>query len=54
MRDPLPNLPGQWALVCERHGVVLDIATVRDHSDYFESLAERLRGEYDGWEASVR
>ncbi len=54
VRDPLPNYPGLYALVCERHGIVLDTDTVRDNSDYFASLADRFQGEYDGWEASVR
>ncbi len=48
-----PDDDGQWALVCERHDYVLDPETVRDNSDLFDSIAERHRGEYDGWEASV-
>jgi hypothetical protein len=53
VREPLPEYPGQWSLVCGRHGVVVDPATVRDHGDLFDSLADRHGGEYDGWEASV-
>ena len=53
VREPLPEYPDQWSLVCGRHGVVVDPATVRDHGDLFDSLAERYAGEYDGWEASV-
>ena len=51
--DPLPGYPGQWPLTCEQEGVVLDVATVRGNGDYFELLATRYGGEYDGWEASV-
>lgn len=53
VREPLPDYPGQWSLVCGRHRVVVDPATVREHCDLFEELAERHEGEYDGWEASV-
>jgi hypothetical protein len=53
VRDPLPDYPGQWSLVCGQHGVVVDPPTVRDHGDLFDALAERHGGEYDGWEASV-
>jgi len=53
VREPLPDHPGQWSLVCGRHGVVVHPDTVRDHGDLFDSLAERHGGEYDGWEASV-
>jgi hypothetical protein len=53
VRDPLPDYPGQWSLVCGQHGVVVDPPTVRDHGDLFDALAERHCGEYDGWEASV-
>lgn len=48
-----PDASGQWAVVCERHDYVLDPETVRDNSDFFDGLAERYAGEYDGWEASV-
>jgi hypothetical protein len=40
--------------VCERHGIVLDSDTIRDNGDYFERLAAKFGGEYDGWEASVQ
>lgn len=53
VREPLPDYPDQWSLVCGRHGVVVHPATVRDHGDFFDSLAARHGGEYDGWEASV-
>ena len=54
VREPLPQQPDQWSLVCEQHGVVLDPPTVVEHGDFFDGLAERHGGEYDGWEASVR
>jgi regulator of RNase E activity RraB len=53
VREPIPENPGQWCVVCEIRGIVLDPVTVRDHSDLFSSLAQRHTGEYDGWEASV-
>jgi hypothetical protein len=53
VREPLPEYPGQWSLVCGRHGVVVAPDTVRDHGDLFDALAVRHGGEYDGWEASV-
>ena len=54
VKDPLPQYPGQWSLICERHGIVLDLKTIRDNGDFFEALAAQFGGEYDGWEASVR
>ena len=48
-----PDASGQWAVVCERHDYVLDPETVRDNSDFFDAIANRHAGEYDGWEASV-
>ena len=51
--EPLPDFPGQWPLTCEQQGVALDVATVRGNDDFFEALAARHGGEYDGWEASV-
>lgn len=53
VKEPLPEYPGQWSVICERQGLVLEIATVRDNDGFFESLAGRHGGEYDGWEASV-
>ena len=53
VREPLPEYPDQWSLICEQHGVVLDLETVRANGDFFESLAQSHHGEYDGWEASV-
>ncbi len=53
VREPLPQYPEQWTLVCERHEVVLRPEIVRDTTDYFEALAATHGGDYDGWEASV-
>ena len=53
VRDPLPAYPGQWCLVCEKPDAVLDIPTVREADDLFQEIADRLGGEFDGWEASV-
>ena len=53
VRDPLPQYPGQWSVVCERPDAVLDIAGVRAADDLFQGIADRLEGEFDGWEAAV-
>jgi hypothetical protein len=53
VRDALPQYPGQWRLVCERSDAVLDIAGVRGADDLFQGIADRLEGEFDGWEAAV-
>jgi hypothetical protein len=53
VRDPLPAYPGQWSLVCERPDAVLDIPGVRQADDLFQGIADRLAGEFDGWEAAV-
>jgi hypothetical protein len=53
VREPSPPEIEEWSLVCEQHGVVLDPPTVRDQGDFFDDLAERHGGAYDGWEASV-
>lgn len=45
--------PDQWALVCEKDGVVTDPVSVRDTGNFFDALASAQNGEYDGWEASV-
>jgi regulator of RNase E activity RraB len=51
--EPLPDYPDQWSVRCERHGHVLSMDGVRDATDFFEALAERLAGLYDGWEAAA-
>jgi Regulator of ribonuclease activity B len=53
VRDPLPNNQGQWSLVCERHDALLDIDGVRNADDLFQGIADRLGGQFDGWEAAV-
>ena len=53
VREPLPEYPNQWSLICERRDYTLDIETVRVNTDDFEALALRHGGDYDGWEASV-
>jgi hypothetical protein len=53
-RDPLPGYPGQWSVVCERPDAVLDVAGARRADDLFQELADRLAGEFDGWEASMQ
>jgi hypothetical protein len=53
-RDPLPAYPGQWSVVCERPDALLDINGVRAADDVFQGIADRLGGEFDGWEAAVR
>ena len=53
VRDPLPQYPGQWSVVCERPDAVLDIEGVRGADDLFQGIADRLEGEFDGWEAAV-
>jgi regulator of ribonuclease activity B len=52
VREPLPEFPGQWPVVCERHAVTSP-DFVRETDDFFQSLADRHGAEYDGWEASV-
>lgn len=50
---PEQEEPGEWSVVCEREGYVLSMDIVRDNTDFFEELARRLGGEFDGWEASA-
>jgi hypothetical protein len=52
VREPLPDFPGQWAVVCETHAVASP-DFVRGAVDFFEDLAQRHGAVYDGWEASV-
>ena len=52
VREPLPDFPGQWSVVCETHAVTSP-DFVREADDFFEALARRHGAEYDGWEASV-
>jgi hypothetical protein len=53
VRDPLPDHPEQWGLVCDRHDVVTSPDFIREADDFFQALADAHGGDYDGWEASV-
>jgi hypothetical protein len=52
VREPLPDFPDQWGVVCERHAVTSP-DFVREADDFFQELADRHGAEYDGWEASA-
>jgi regulator of RNase E activity RraB len=52
VREPLPNFPGQWAMICETHAVTSP-EFVREADDFFQGLADRHGAKYDGWEAST-
>ena len=52
IRGPSPQLPGQWAVICEQH-TVTSPAFVRSADELFQGLADRHGAEYDGWEASA-
>src|ERR687897_1743904 len=54
VREPLPQYPDQWSLVCERQDAVLDPNGVNAADDLFQGIADRLGGEFDGWEAAAR
>jgi hypothetical protein len=53
VREPKPEQPNHWEVICERKSYVLSMDIVRDNTDYFEELVARLGGVYDGWEASA-
>lgn len=53
VHDPVPDDGALWSLVCERPDVVLTPDFVRAADDFFQSLADRFAGGYDGWEAAV-
>ena len=53
VRDPLPENPGQWSLVCERQDALLDIEGVRTADDLFQGIADKHGGDFDGWEAAI-
>jgi hypothetical protein len=50
VREPLPEFPGQWAVVSETNAVASP-DFVRDAVDFVEERARRHGAEYDGWEA---
>jgi hypothetical protein len=52
VREPLPQYPDQWPVVCEIT-TVTSPEFVRESDDFFQALADRHGGDYDGWEASV-
>lgn len=52
VREPLPDFPGRWAVICETDAVTSP-DVVREADEFFEGLASRHGSEYDGWEASV-
>jgi len=54
VREPLPEYPGQWSLVCDRHDALLDVEGVKAADDLFQGIADDLGGEFDGWEASLQ
>ena len=54
VRDPMPQYPDQWSLVCERPDALLDPPGVIAADDLFQGIADRLGGEFDGWEAAAR
>jgi hypothetical protein len=54
VREPLPQYPDQWSLVCERPDAVLDPPGVIAADDLFQGIADRFGGEFDGWEAAAQ
>lgn len=52
MRQPLEGFARQWAVVCQRHAIVTP-DYVRETDDLFQAVADRHKGQFDGWEASV-
>ena len=52
VREPLSGTT-EWSLVCDRSDYVLLPDAVLEDRSLFESLADRLGGEYDGWEAAL-
>lgn len=53
VREPLPEYPDQWCAHCTRDDAVLTPPFVRESTDYFDDLAARHGGDYDGWEAAA-
>jgi hypothetical protein len=54
VRDPLPEYPDQWLALCERSDAMIDPGGVIAADDLFQGIADRLGGEFDGWEAAAR
>jgi hypothetical protein len=53
VREPLPEYPDQWTLVCEREDAVLDIDGVKKADELFQGIADSLQADFDGWEAAI-
>jgi len=53
VREPLPEYPGQWSLVCERQDAVIDPPGVIAADDLFQGIADRNGAQFDGWEAAA-
>ncbi len=53
VRPPLPDYPDQWSLVCERADAMIDPPGVIAADELFQGIADRLGGEFDGWEAAA-
>ena len=54
VREPLPEFPGQWSLVCERPDAMIDPPGVIAADERFQGIADRHGAQFDGWEASAR
>ncbi len=54
VREPLPEFPGQWSLVCERPDAMIDPPGVIAADELFQGIADRHGAQFDGWEASAR
>jgi hypothetical protein len=54
VREPLPQYPGRWSLVCERPNAVLDPPGVIAADNLFQAIADRTGADYDGWEAAAK
>jgi Regulator of ribonuclease activity B len=52
VREPLPQYPDHWTLVCDMYAVTTP-EFVRESDDFFEGLAGRHSAVYDGWEAAA-
>lgn len=53
VQDPLPDFPGQWPLICKRPDAVLEPPHVVAADNLFQGIADRLGGDFDGWEADA-
>lgn len=53
LRPPLPAYSEHWCVICARDDLVLELGAVRAATDYFEDLARRHKGTYDGWDVTT-